>query len=27
VLDRSGLEAVACSCYATEQDTYSELLG
>jgi CRP-like cAMP-binding protein len=27
VLDRSGLEAVACSCYAAEQDAYSELLG
>ena len=27
VLDRSGLEAAACSCYATEQDAYTELLG
>jgi CRP-like cAMP-binding protein len=27
VLDRSGLEAVACSCYAAERDAYSELLG
>jgi CRP-like cAMP-binding protein len=27
VLDRKGLEAAACSCYATEQDAYTELLG
>ena len=27
VLDRRGLEAAACSCYATEQDAYTELLG
>ena len=27
VLDRSGLEAAACSCYATSEKTYSALLG
>ena len=27
VLDRSGLEAAACSCYATSEQTYSDLLG
>jgi hypothetical protein len=27
VLDRKGLEAVACSCYASEQQSYTELLG
>ncbi|HSV52782.1 MAG TPA: Crp/Fnr family transcriptional regulator [Burkholderiaceae bacterium] len=27
VLDRSGLEAVACSCYATDRQAYAELLG
>lgn len=27
VLDRSGLEAVACNCYAADQKTYTELLG
>jgi CRP-like cAMP-binding protein len=26
VLDRQGLEAVACSCYAAEQDAYNDLL-
>lgn len=26
VLDRSGLEAAACSCYATSQQTYNDLL-
>jgi CRP-like cAMP-binding protein len=26
VLDRSGLEAAACSCYTTNQQTYAELL-
>lgn len=27
VLDRSGLEAAACSCYAADRQTYAELLG
>jgi CRP-like cAMP-binding protein len=27
VLDRSGLEAAACGCYATDQRAYSQLLG
>jgi CRP-like cAMP-binding protein len=27
VLDRSGLEAVACSCYSANQQTYTDLLG
>ncbi|NMM04798.1 Crp/Fnr family transcriptional regulator [Polaromonas sp.] len=27
VLDRSGLEAAACGCYAAERQTYTELLG
>ena len=27
VLDRSGLEAAACSCYATSEQTYNDLLG
>jgi CRP-like cAMP-binding protein len=27
VLDRSGLEAAACSCYAADRKTYAELLG
>jgi CRP-like cAMP-binding protein len=27
VLNRSGLEAAACNCYAAEQDAYTELLG
>jgi CRP-like cAMP-binding protein len=27
VLDRSGLEAAACSCYAADGQTYAELLG
>lgn len=27
VLNRSGLEAAACSCYATERQSYAELLG
>jgi CRP-like cAMP-binding protein len=27
VLDRSGLEATTCSCYATNQQTYRDLLG
>ena len=27
VLDRKGLEAVACSCYAADQQSYTELLG
>lgn len=27
VLDRSGLEAVACSCYTANQQTYADLLG
>jgi hypothetical protein len=26
VLDRAGLEAASCSCYATDQKTYAELL-
>ena len=26
VLDRAGLEAAACSCYATDRQTYTELL-
>ena len=26
VLDRSGLEAAACSCYATSEQTYNDLL-
>ncbi|HAL40268.1 MAG TPA: hypothetical protein DCP03_20085 [Polaromonas sp.] len=26
VLDRSGLEAVACSCYDADRQTYAELL-
>ena len=27
VLDRVGLEAVACGCYRTVQDTYERILG
>ena len=27
VLDRGGLEAAACGCYAAERQTYTELLG
>ena len=27
VINRSGLEAVACSCYASNQKTYADLLG
>lgn len=27
VLDRSGLEAAACSCYAADRKTYAQLLG
>jgi CRP-like cAMP-binding protein len=27
VMDRSGLEAAACSCYASNQKTYADLLG
>ena len=27
VLDRGGLEAAACSCYATSEQTYNDLLG
>ena len=27
VLDRSGLEAAACSCYASSEQTYNDLLG
>lgn len=27
VLDRSGLEAAACACYAADQDAYSKMLG
>ena len=27
VLDRSGLEAAACSCYASDRRAYAELLG
>jgi CRP-like cAMP-binding protein len=27
VLNRSGLEAAACSCYAADRQTYAELLG
>ena len=26
VLDRSGLEAAACDCFATDQRTYAELI-
>jgi hypothetical protein len=26
VLDRAGLEAAACSCYAADRQAYSELL-
>jgi hypothetical protein len=26
VLDRSGLEAAACSCYATDREAYTALL-
>ena len=26
VLDRQGLEAMACACYAADQRTYGELL-
>ncbi|MDP1694401.1 MAG: Crp/Fnr family transcriptional regulator, partial [Candidatus Woesearchaeota archaeon] len=26
VLDRKGLEAAACSCYAADRQTYAELL-
>jgi hypothetical protein len=27
VLDRQGLEAAACSCYAADRRTYADLLG
>jgi hypothetical protein len=27
VLDRAGMEAVACGCYRTDRNTYDRLLG